>query len=284
VIDYSEISKGIGSLPTLPTVVARIAQLATDERTTAAEFERALTPDPALTANLLRLANSAHFGCTRRVTSVRQAVMLLGTRRLFELATSASFACIIPERLPGYDIEARSFWMHSVAVGVFCERLGARVGRSAPDLAFTAGLLHDIGKLVIGTYVAKDVGTLTSKVNEGGVSFIAAESEVLGADHARVGAEIAERWNLPLSIGVVARWHHDPMAAPSDHLLVALTHAADGLAHSLGFGADVGQLARRVQQEAVKMLGLKPESLEEVASASVSEIEEIGKLLVDAKG
>jgi len=283
-IDRKAVLQDIGHLPTLPAAVARLSQMISDERATAADFEKALRTDPALTANLLRFANSAHFGVSRRVTSVRQAVTLLGMRRLFEVATSASFTGVIPERLPGYGIVASAFWLHCVAVGILAERLGSLAGCRAPDLAFTAGLLHDVGKLIIGTYLAKDESGIADRLDNSGASFIAAERSVLGTDHAEIGGEVAEHWKLPTEIAIVAQWHHDPAHAPSSEQLVALTHAADNLAHMLGFGADFGQMARRVEPQTIDRLGLTVQTLEEVASSAVDDIRELAKLLVDNRG
>lgn len=282
-IDRAAVTRDIKGLPTLPTVVARLSALLSDDRASLGDFEKALLPDPALTANVLRLANSAYFGATRKASTAKQAITMLGTKRLFELATSASFLAVIPEFLPGYGIEARQFWMHCVAVGVFAERLGQRLGKGLPDLAFTAGLLHDIGKLVVGAYIAKHTPELTAKLGEGRTAFISAEATVLGLDHAEVGGEVAEKWNLPAAIGVAARWHHQPQRAPSGDILVALVHCADALAHLLGFGADLGGLARRVEPTALERLKLDLPAIEAVASGSVDQVLELGKLLAEAK-
>jgi HD-like signal output (HDOD) protein len=281
-IDRAAVARDVKALPTLPTVVAKLSALLNSDRSSISDFERALLPDPALTANVLRLANSAYFGAARKVSTAKQAITLLGTKRLFELATSASFLAVIPEFLPGYGLEARQFWMHCVAVGVFAEMLGKKVGRGVPDLAFTAGLLHDVGKLVIGSYIAKHTDEVTAKLGESKMSFIGAESAVLGGDPAEVGGEVADRWNLPSAIGVTARWHHQPARGPSGDLVVSLVHCADALAHMLGFGADLGGLARRVEPAALERLGLDLRSVEAVASESVDQVQELGKLLAEA--
>jgi HD-like signal output (HDOD) protein len=133
-------------LPTLPAAAARISDLAHDDTASARDWEMAIKPDPALTANLLRLANSSFFGYRGQIESARHAITLLGTKRVFDAAMGAGFAKVIPTSIPGYGLSAPAFWQHSTAVAILSERLAARLLGGAPALAFTSGLLHDIGK------------------------------------------------------------------------------------------------------------------------------------------
>ena len=273
-------------LPTLSAAAVRLAGLARDERSSAADFEKVIRPDPALTANLLRVVNSAYFGLRCRAESVRQAVTLLGLRRTSEVAAAAALAPIIPRRLPGYEMEASSFWTHCVAVAVLSERLSTELGVRRPDLTFTAGLLHDVGKLAIGVFVADSSSEILSRTREGGMTFVSAERAVLGVDHSQVGATVAEAWKLPPAIADVSRWHHSPNETPdkADRLLVDLVHVADALAHSLGLGADVGEMARKVDPATEARLGIRARGLERVASASLDEIRSLAQEFAPGAG
>lgn len=271
----------VRTVPTLSDVVSRVHVLMNDPRSSAADFERVIRTDPGLTTNLLRLANSAFFGVGREVVSVRQAVTVLGTRRVFDLAAAVSFMAVLPGRLPGYDLDARAMWRHCVAVALLGESLAGSVGFGRPDLLFTAGLLHDVGKLVISTFLANQREELERRLRGGGMALPAAERDVLGTDHADIGAAIAVRWQLPSSIAAAARWHHDPDAAPkeTDRALVDLVHAANGLAHMLGFGADVAGLQRPLSAAACERLGVTAEQLEAVACDSLEPIEQMAGLV-----
>ena len=285
-IDKSAIAAKVKSLPTIPGTVARLAALLGDENAGAADFERVIKPDIAITGNLLKLANSAYFGHRQKITSVRQAIAMLGLPRVYELASSVTFARAVPERIPGYEMEARAFWSHCVAVAVLSEKLAVELGRKAPLMTFTAGLLHDAGKLVVGSFLSDQAAEITRELRQPGVPLDEAERRVLGIDHAEIGATVIESWGLPEPIAWAARFHHAPGAAGEgvDGLLVDLVHCADGLAHSLGLGADMAELSRKMQPEVVARLGIKARRLEHVASLSVDAIREMSEMFQQPAG
>ncbi|MBN1824778.1 MAG: HDOD domain-containing protein [Candidatus Eisenbacteria bacterium] len=273
-IGKEEILKRIQSLHTLPASTARLSALVNDPKAGASDFEAVIRPDPALTANLLRMANSAYFGLSREVTSVRQAITLLGIKRVYEVASSVTFSRMLPATVPGYEIDATHFWLHCVGVAVLAERLAEELGRKAPDLIFTAGLLHDMGKLAIGSFLVDASEEVFGRVLDDSIDLAAAEKIVLGMDHADVGSDLAEHWNLPGPVSWAARWHHNPGEAPEnvDRNLVDLVHVADGLAHSLGLGADRGELARTILPSAIERLGVNVRRLEFTASETIGQI------------
>jgi len=275
VTERIEILAGIKKLPAFSTTVVRLSELVNDPETGPGEFEAVVQPDMALTANLLRMANSAYFGLSRRIGSVREAITLLGIRRVFELGTMAAVESVVPETLPGYGIDASVFWTHSVAVAVIAERLSKERKLAMPTLTFTAGLLHDVGKLVISSFLAERIEALRSELASGEMSLVACEQKLLGADHAQIGAELGLVWNLPQEVVQVIATHHDPGVANEGRgdVVVDLVHAADCLSHAMGFGADVGGMQRQADKDAIARLGLRHIDLEHVASRALPEIE-----------
>jgi len=266
-------------LPTLPTAVMKLSQLIADQQSSAGDFEKVIKPDPALTANLLRIANSAFFSARIEITSVRQSITRLGVKRVYELATSAGFAKVIPEFLPGYRIKSNSFWRHCVAVAIISEHLAQELKFGQIDFIFTAGLLHDIGKMAIGGFIEKNLKHFKPIIRGSESTFIEAERQVLGTDHAEIGIRLAKKWNLPEAIGLVIRWHHTPNSVDNakHQRLIDLIHFSNNLAHTLGYGADMGELARYDSPEAAKRLGVSLESVERVATDTIEEIEEMSK-------
>jgi putative nucleotidyltransferase with HDIG domain len=275
VIEQIEILAGIEKLPAFSTTVVRLSELVNDPETGPGEFEAVVQPDMALTANLLRMANSAFFGLSRQIGSTREAITLLGIRRVFELGAMSAVDAVVPETLPGYGIDASAFWTHAVAVAVIAERLSKEHKLAAPTLTFTAGLLHDVGKLVISSFLAERIEALRSELATAGMSLIACEQKLLGADHAQIGAELGRVWNLPEEVVKVIAFHHNPDVANEGRgdVLVDLVHAADCLSHSMGFGADVGEMHRQVNDAAIARLGLRHSALEHVVSRALPEIE-----------
>lgn len=273
-IALEKILAHVEDLPTLPDVVARLSLLISGDVWSAADFEEVVELDPALTANLLRLANSPYFGFSRKITSVRQAVTLMGIKRVFEVAASGAFSRVIPPHISGYDMQAREFWRHSIAVAIYSERLVLELGLSLPTLTFTAALLHDVGKLVIGAFLSQESGSMMQRLNAGDTTMVEVEHATLGTDHAQVGALVAKKWNLPEVVEIANQWHHRPNEVPADHqMLIDLIHTADLLAHSLGYGVDCGELSRRLDPEVAKRLTLTPMALERVAVSTFDQIQ-----------
>lgn len=274
-IAKSEVLASIKKLPTFSTTVIRLSSVLNDPDASVGEFEAIILPDVALTANLLRIANSAFFALPRRIGSVREAITLLGINRVYELGALAAIEGVVPTRLPGYGIDAAAYWCHSVAVAVLSERLSRDKKAASPALTFTAGLMHDIGKLVISQYLANLQAALQDEMIGKNKSLIESEREVLGVDHQEIGAAIARSWNLPEEVALVAAAHHDPDAVKDGKgdAMVDVVHIADCLAHSLGFGTDIGELHRTLRVAAMERLELKASDLERVASRCISEIE-----------
>jgi putative nucleotidyltransferase with HDIG domain len=268
------ILKRIEDLPTLPSSVARLAALLQDENARAAEFEEVIRPDPAMTANLLRMANTPFFGSRQKVASVSHAVAVMGTKRAFEATAAAAFSNVIPVHIPGYRMDARGFWSHCASVAILSEGLSRELDVEAPALTFTAGLLHDIGKLVIGAFLYEAWTPVVAAMRLGDTPFVEAEQAVLGTDHTEVGASISDHWDLPEIIATAIRWHHTPGEVPSeaDQNLVDLIHAADALAHLVNQGVASNNLSRSIDPEVVDRLRISHQSLHRVAEESLEQI------------
>ena len=279
-----EIAAYIKCLPPFPSSVADLQTIMKDEAATLMDVERIIKPDPALTASLLKLANSAYFGVARKVDNVRHAAGLIGIKRIFDLATAVAYSRAMPGRLAGYDIDADDFLCHSVAVAVLGESLCRELGRPAPSLTFTAGLLHDVGKLAIGVFFAEVTAAASTAMQHQHLALVAAERALLATDHAEVGAAVADLWTLPEGISAVAGYHHNPDGAPDEHRsLVQIVHVANNLAPMLGHGVDIGELSRTVDANAIAALGVSVGHLGRVAAQSEEDILEMTKTFSGAR-
>ena len=212
--EIKRITRNIITLPTLPTVVAKMIELVDNPKTTAATLGRLISSDQVLTAKILKLANSAFYAFPRRIGTVHLAVVVLGFEIVKDLALSVS---VIEQFSKGEDEEetfdVMRFWEHSIGSGVASRMLAAQYGYRVSGEAFTAGLLHDIGKLVLREYLKTEFREVMENVRTKGCSFVEAEQEVLGVTHAEIGGWLVEKWNLPAHLVEAIRTHHQPTRA-----------------------------------------------------------------------
>ena len=274
--DKTAILKQIKNVPSLPSVVIRIRKYLNDPDVSFDELAKVIEHDPGLTANILQLANSAFFGWSRKIKTVREAITRLGTNRIFQMVLCMSVAPLVRKAVRGYDMEADSLWEHSFATAIIAEKMVAALKLRGREEAFTAGLLHDMGKVVLGTFVEVDDEPIKAMVAREGLSFDEAERLVLGLDHAEVAAELLAAWKVPDEVVAAARWHHRPESADPHHQqIVDVIHLADALAMRMGWGSGVDLGHYRVAEDAMARIGLTREVAAEVTAAADPEIREL---------
>ncbi len=272
-----EIISKMKSFPSMSGIAAKVLKLLDDPSSSADQVEQLLKQDPSLTANLLKLTNSSYFGIPSKVGSVRHAVAMLGWKRLSKLVMAACVSAITDRQLPGYDLPPGVLWQHSVAVSVTAEGLMRELKIAESDEIFTAALLHDLGKLILGGFVEKEIEEI-EKVAARGIPFQMAEQAVLGTDHAEIGALMLESWSFPPKLVSAVRWHHDPDSAPETSSMTDIVHVANVLCLMIGIGIGVEGLHYEPSVLATKRLGIKHTQLELIASQTL----EWAKELTDA--
>ena len=273
-IKLQHILKRVQALPPLPTSAMRVIALTKNPATSVKELETVIGQDPALTAGILRQANSAYYGYARRISSLQEAIVMLGFQVIQGLAMSTAVAPLLKTELMGYGVEQEGLWKHSLLTAMAAKRLCQHRKLPYGDIAFTAGLLHDIGKLIISIYVQEVGDYLLKKVTEAKLSYVELEEKVIGYDHARVGGFLARSWNLPDDLVAAISFHHSLSDAQNHAELTSVVHVANGLANSLGIGGGVDSFFNPVQQKALDLLTLKESDLELI-------MEDLGEFLVD---
>ncbi|HJQ83555.1 MAG TPA: HDOD domain-containing protein [Candidatus Binatia bacterium] len=199
------------NLPTIPTVLAKILQLVDAESSSGKELIAVIERDQALTGKMLRLANSAFFGQTRRVATIPRAVVLLGFSTVRNLALGVKVWDALGAGVARSRLE--ELWSHTVAVAVATKALAGRLRAGDPDEAFTAGLLHDVGRLVLAMRFRDEYWRAVGGASEAG-EVEGLEAANLGVDHAEVGGWILEAWSLPPTIVEAVRHHHETASRP----------------------------------------------------------------------
>jgi HD-like signal output (HDOD) protein len=226
---------GVDKLPTPPDLFFDLSRIMQSPTTSVSDVAKIVTRDPGLSAKLLQLVNSAYFGTGQAITSIQQAVALLGTDRLRYIALTASvFSSPTVDASSGFSLEAlqrdsmRAAWL----ARVFAEP-------AARDEAFASALLHDVGRVVLALGYSSEFRTFSERVTAG-ENLLDVELDLFGVTHADVGARLLAIWGLPSAIVDVVQCHHDPGSAPpASRMLASIVHVADALSHHLTVGAPI---------------------------------------------
>jgi putative nucleotidyltransferase with HDIG domain len=215
----------------MPQAGIKLRSLLTEKDVSIDKIEAILRHDPGLAANVLRLANSAYFGRPTKVSTLKHAIMLLGIKRFAQIAVTACMNKVMDTAVEGYGLSPGELWLHSIAVSTTAAALAKNRKLTETSDFFTPALLHDLGKLVLGEFVKKELPEIESLVSKE-VPFIIAEKEVLGTDHAEIGALILSKWRFPGDLINAVRWHHDPEGAENSNLHPEIVYLANLLCQS----------------------------------------------------
>lgn len=274
----NKIASAIKSFPGMPGTAVKLLALIDDSAMRVSQIEEILRHDAGLTANVLRLANSAYFGIPSKVGSIRQAVILLGLKRLIQMVIAACVSAIMDKSVPGYDLPPGELWRHSIAASVAAEGLVKVLKVDAAEEIFTAALLHDVGKLILGDFVKDEFKQIETAVSQG-ISFEMAEKIVLGTSHADVGARILTKWLLPPEIVNAVQFHHTPEASEQSNSMLDIVHVANFISMMIGIGAGRDGLQHEPSVAVTERLGLEPGHLEKVASQTMQWVKEFNEVL-----
>jgi putative nucleotidyltransferase with HDIG domain len=260
-ITPQELIANLGDLPPLPQVAAQVLRLAADPDSTAQELQRVIATDQALSAQILKIANSAMFGMVREVKTLTQAIMTLGFSTIKSIAIASSARNLYSRG--GTGLQERLLWEHALVTALSARAYAKSFRSPRLEEAFLAGLLHDIGKSVMGIKFPERYGALLRTVYNEGADGMESELELLGFDHAMVGEALLLSWNLPRSLGNSVRWHHDPSHAPAeDKPLTAFVALGNQLALERNAGIGKPESLQRATQQALDILDLTAESIE----------------------
>lgn len=262
----------------LPLFYERLNETINHPRSSIDDISKIITEDQGLTARLLRLANSPMFGCYARVDSITKAVTIIGTQQLRDLALAASVMGVfkgIPEDL----LNMTSFWRHSIACGIIARCLAVYRRESNVERLFVAGMLHDVGQVVLAAARPELIRELLEAQRDNGDFFLQLERERLGFDHAELGGALLKKWKIPASIGEPVSCHHTPGAAEQFRLETALVHLADIICQSMELGQGAEHGVPPLNETAWERLDLQPQMLATVIKQSESQISETFAIL-----
>lgn len=266
----------VAQMPPLPRSTVQLMEVLGDEGHTVSDVCRVVESDPALAGNILKVVNSAAFGMAQQVSSLERAVAYLGNKMVGAIALSSSTGRVYEDELEGYEGEAGLLWRHCVCCAVAARELAPfATSKVEPDLAYTAGLLHDIGKSVISEFLAGSGPAIIESISAEKVSdYLDAEQRLLGMDHSQVGAALAEHWNLPEPLKQAIGLHHKPGEADEEYRhLVYVVHLADLIAMMEGEGTGTDALQYHLDPAFETFVAVGAEDLERVLLKVLEEFE-----------
>ncbi len=257
------------TLFSLPALVLRLNEMVEDPACSAADIGNTIACDPALTARLLRIVNSPFYGFPQKVDTIPMAVTILGTRQLRDLVLAT--AVVHTLRGAGAPVEAERFWRHSVACGLAARETARALRLVNVERLFIAGLLHDIGKLVMLTALPEGYRRLLDRLHDEDPS-AELEQEVFGFDHTQVGRELMRRWRLPESLVEPVAWHHAPHRAERHRTDAFIVHLANHLANQIAAPVS-GDTGSPLHENTTDVLGLAAARLERIRQTSAHRLD-----------
>jgi len=252
--------KSIIQLPALPSLAFEVVEMVDNPKTSAQQLGRLISSDQALTAKVLKIANSPFYGFPKKISTIDFAIIVLGFDALKEIIISIALVSSLQKKADSY-FNTKIFWDHAIATGVIARRLARDIGYRVTGEVFVAGLLHDMGISVLNKYFHSDYHRIVDITREMKLPFLEAEESVLGVTHAEIGSWLGERWNLPDHLVESILCHHHPENAKLNKELVAVVHCADVFANRLAaekpnFDADLD-----FNSEALSILHLNDENV-----------------------
>lgn len=265
-------------LPSIPAAAIRVVRECQSTSASASKVAEILSTDQALASRVLRLANSAFYGLSGKVTSLQDAVIVLGFRSVKDLSMVASTYPWLSRPITGYCLGPKQLWTHSFSTAVASKLVAELSNRCPQDVAFTAGLLHDIGKVALGLWMENKIGGILLYANREGLTFDQAEKRILGYDHCQVGQYMAKNWNLPDEIVLAARFHHNPDELRDRPNVVDCVHVGNYLTLAMGFGLGGDGLTYNFSEQSLFRLGLQESRLDEITDRFASQVRSYEKL------
>jgi len=257
------ILKSIERIPAFPATIQKVIELLRDDDYAVNDVVNVIKYDQAVTANILKISNSAYFGVRQKIKTIHDAVIYLGQQQWIRAVQMAGISKFFRKGGQGYVTQSKDLWEHSVAVALMSQILSRKILSREDPVLYTAALLHDVGKIIMGEYVHESFEQIFSRVKQLKCSFLEAEEAILGINHAELGGRIATRWNFPAEIRDAIAFHHRPdllMAESKNNAW--LVYLSDQACLMYGVDGGVDALAYQGLEEVMRHFNLRAIDLE----------------------
>jgi HD-like signal output (HDOD) protein len=270
----TKILRSLVNLPPMPHIILKARDILSDPDSSLKELAKVIETDQAMVAKVLTLANSAYYGVSGMISSISHASVLLGQRTLGQMITISASSALLNKKLLGYGTEPDEMWEHSLACAFAAKRITAISNEDMVEDAFTAGLLHDAGKIILDPYVLKNKKEFEKLDGQKGLSLFEAEKAIIGFDHAEIMSRACRLWRFPEVQVNAIRYHHQPPCSEEDKL-ACIIHLADVLAKTAGFSAGPTGDPDQIAPGILELLMLGKQDLEDLASAVADDVRNI---------
>ena len=265
-----DVLKSIEAMPAFPGAALQVLNLIGKGDYSIADMVNVIKFDPSITANILKLSNSAFFRASQKVTTIHEAVVNLGQQNLLQVVQTAGVSVFYKRPAKGYLIKPRALWKHCVAVALMSQILSRKIYHREDPVLYTAALLHDVGKIVLGEFIYKSLEKIADLVTKRGYTLLAAEKKVIGIDHAELGGKIAEFWNFPPGLRDAIILHHNPGQlseqdageGKSGKATAALIYLADQVCVMIGLNGGSDSYSRSGLEEMLTAFRLQRKDLD----------------------
>lgn len=281
-LTIESLTEKIDQLKPVSEVAGKVMALLDDPDCGMSELAEIIRHEPALTANVLKLANSSYFGLPGKIDDAKQAIVYLGMGQVVELVLLATCAKHMDGAFEGYGLNAGELWRSAVSAAIVANDLAHIKGLKQSSLVFTGALLRDIGKLVLNQYVENAIVPILERVKEDGIAFRDAEREILGFDHSQVGAMIARNWHFPSTLQCIIADCHTPMQAKGCFLEASIVHLADAICRKMEIGLGVDDAFYTEDERVARSLGLHTADIQKVIDGFGKKMERVEGLFATA--
>ncbi|QGY40097.1 HDOD domain-containing protein [Pseudodesulfovibrio cashew] len=277
-LDPLDILRKEHQLPALPQVFLELQQAINADNTSADDLASVISRDPSLTAFLLRMVNSAFYSLPMQIDTISRAVTVIGVNQLSTLAVGTSVISLFKD-VPAEVMDMEQFWKHSIVVGLLARRLCRMTGKGDPERAFVAGLLHDIGQLILLQTEPERASAVLGHARASGELLWDKEKALLGFDHATLGGMLLRKWNFPFVLVSAVLEHHTPKASQKAEE-PGLVHCAEILATALGIGTSGEYYVQPPESAVWEAMELTPDRVEEMIADLDEELEDAFSILI----
>jgi len=269
--------RNLRHLPPTPRVIPELMRLLNQPDVESSKVVNMISYEPSLTANVLRVSNSAYFGTATPTTDLNEAVTRLGFQQVYKLVTAATGARLLGSAQEAYGLMQGELWKHSVASAIAAQLVARKLGDNE-NLVFTAALLHDIGKTILSHSMTEAYAKLIKESDANGCAVLETESKLFGINHAEVGGQLLQHWKFAPNIVAAVWFHHAPKGAGAHQRLASCVYLGNMIACFMGHGYGHSAFATRARTEVMSTLNLNSQSIPQFMMEAFEQIELIDAL------